>query len=86
MPCTPFKTADGMTGIVCTGRRKAPKCCQCGRVSTLQCDWKVPGKKSGTCDKHICFVCAYSPAPNKDLCPPHTKAWRAWQEARGLKD
>jgi len=25
MTCTPFKTSDGMTGILCTGRARRPK-------------------------------------------------------------
>jgi len=43
----------------------------------LLCDWKVPGRRSGTCDVPICSRCTASPAPDKDLCPDHAAAWKA---------
>lgn len=74
MPCIPF-SQDGMTGFMCTtGRRKR---CACGRPATKECDWKVPGKKSGTCDRPICAGCTHVPAPDKDLCPLHAAEWKA---------
>jgi hypothetical protein len=78
--CTSVKLPDGTTAIVCgPGRRRR---CACGRIAGLLCDWKVPGKKSGTCDRPICTSCTTSPAAGKDLCPEHAEAWRAWQTRR----
>ena len=82
MPCIPFRTPDGASGFMCTGRSRTPKCPDCGRRAYLLCDWKVPANKSGTCDAPICANCATSPAPGKDLCPTHAEAWRAWKGAR----
>ncbi len=52
------------------------------RRADLECDWKVPGRKRGTCDAPICSRCTTSPAPEKDLCPDHAAAWQRWKEAR----
>lgn len=71
MPCIPFKTPDGATGIMCTGRQRKKRCSGCGRPADLLCDWKVKTRKSGTCDKPICSRCTFSPLPGKDLCPDH---------------
>lgn len=77
MICTPTDFGNGMTGFVCSsGTRKR---CKCGRVATLLCDWKVG---SGTCDKPICEGCAIQPAPGKDLCHEHTKAFKEWKAKR----
>jgi hypothetical protein len=46
--CTPFHLPDGTRGIVCT--REPAKRCRCGKRATLLCDWKVPARKSVTCD------------------------------------
>lgn len=45
--------------------------CQCGRHAPLQCDWPVPERKSGTCDKPICSDCARHVADDVDYCPFH---------------
>jgi hypothetical protein len=75
MPCTVTTLPNGARAIVCTsGRRKR---CACGRPATKECDWKVPGKKSGTCDRPICAACTHVPAPDKDLCPQHAAEWKA---------
>ena len=52
-------------GLVCTGRSRAR--CACGARAPLLCDWKVSGKRSGTCDApaHV-HRCSTSPAPGKD--------------------
>jgi len=68
----------GTAAIVCTPTRR----CKCGRRATLECDWKVPGRKSGTCDARICSSCATSPAPDKDLCPTHAAEFEQWKAAR----
>jgi hypothetical protein len=53
--------------------------CKCGRRATLLCDWKMPNKKSGTCDAPLCAKCTHVPAPDKDLCPKHATEWKARQ-------
>lgn len=83
MTCERVSLPGGITAIVCGTRRK-PRC-KCGQPAPLLCDWKVPGKKSGTCDAPICKRCATSPAPDKDLCPAHAEAFRVWKANRGSK-
>lgn len=82
MTCERVTMPDGGAAIVCSsGRRKR---CACGRVATLACDWKVPTRKSGTCDAPICSRCTTSPAPEKDLCPKHAAAYAEWKARRDL--
>lgn len=81
MTCDHIRLGDG-TGMIVCGTRRRPKCVQCGKRAALECDWKVPGRRSGTCDKPICARCTTSPAPEKDLCPEHAEAWANWQQAR----
>ena len=76
MICQTITTPEGLTAIVCSPRQRS--LCACGKRANLRCDWKVPAKKSGTCDRLICAWCATSPAPNKDLCPKHAEAFRVW--------
>lgn len=78
MTCTPFALPDGARGFVCGPTQR----CRCGNRATLLCDWKVPGKKSGTCDAPICRKCATSPAPEKDLCAKHAAEWKTWKAGR----
>ncbi len=80
MTCRTFPMDSGGTAIVCG--LPSQKRCECGRASTLLCDWKVPKRKSGTCDRPICAHCSTSPAHGKDLCPAHAAEFKAWQEAR----
>jgi hypothetical protein len=81
----------GMTAIVCGRPRRTKKCVKCGiNAGTRLCDWKI-GKKNAassnggtvqidaTCDKPICGHHTFSPAKDKDLCPEHAEAFRAWQ-------
>jgi hypothetical protein len=72
----------GGSAIVCTQTRR----CKCGRRAPLLCDWKVPGKRSGTCDAPICARCTTSPQPGKDLCANHAEAFKAWSAARGATE
>jgi hypothetical protein len=74
MVCTPIQLPGGARGFAC-GPRQRRRFCACGAVAPLLCDWKVPAKKSGTCDKPICAAHASQPAPGKDLCPEHTAEW-----------
>lgn len=69
----------GGTAIVCgPGRR----CKGCGSRATLECDWKVPTRKSGTCDAPICARCALHVGDDKDLCPAHAEAFGEWLKRR----
>lgn len=80
MTCHLVEMPGGGFGFVCTrvpGRR-----CSCGRKATQLCDWKVSGKKSGTCDRPVCTACSTKPTPDKDLCPEHATAWAAWKAAK----
>lgn len=76
---------DGVRAIVC-GDHRRPKCKACGKPSDRQCDWKMPGKRSGTCDAHVCSSCAVQPAPEKDLCPAHAKDWEVWKQSKAVRD
>jgi len=71
MPCTPFRTRDGISGIVCTGRRRAPRCSVpgCNASSGFQCDHR--GTNGKTCDRHLCAVHAHQIADNTHFCPTH---------------
>lgn len=71
MTCTHVQLPDGGTAIVCGPTQR----CKCGNKATLLCDWKVPSKKSGTCDAKLCAKCTSSPAPDKDLCSKHATEW-----------
>lgn len=80
MPCDLVTLPDGGRAFICsTGRAKR---CACGARAPFLCDWKVPGKRSGTCDAPICAAHAASPAPDKHLCPTHDAAYAAWLAQR----
>lgn len=81
MPCQTVRLPGGQAAIACGPRGKAKRCA-CGRRADLLCDWKVPARKSGTCDRPICDRCSTSPAPDKDLCPEHAEAFKAWKLER----
>ena len=74
--CERVQLPGGQWAFVCGGHSR--KRCKCGRRATLECDWKQPERKSGTCDKGICERCTVSPEPGKDLCPTHAEAYRQW--------
>lgn len=76
MPCTTVTLPDGVRAIVCTSRGRTRRCA-CGAAATKLCDWKVPSKSSGTCDRPLCARCTHVPAPHKDLCPQHAAQWKA---------
>ncbi|WP_174297242.1 hypothetical protein [Sphingomonas bacterium] len=80
MGCDVISLPGGERAIVCGSRRRQR--CACGNWASLLCDWKVPAKKSGTCDAPICTRCATSPAVSKDLCRAHATAFAEWQERR----
>jgi hypothetical protein len=83
MPCASVTFPDGTAAIVCTsGRRKR---CACGARATRECDWKMPERRSGTCDTPLCANCSTVPAPEKDLCPTHAAAFRTWSERQNSR-
>lgn len=84
MTCEHVQLPGGGSAIVCSSRRRA-RCKECGRPADLLCDWKVPGKRSGTCDAPICGRCTTKPAADKDLCPTHAQAFKEWQAQRAEK-
>ena len=81
MICQHVQIPNGGAAIVCSSGKRL-RCAKCGGKAILLCDWKVPSRKSGTCDKPICTACTVSPAPDKDLCPKHALAFEAWRAAR----
>lgn len=78
MGCQTVSLPGGASAIVCGPNRR----CACGSKATLLCDWKVPTKKSGTCDAPICAACALQPARGKDLCSKHAQSFVQWQRER----
>lgn len=80
MTCEAVKLPGGGTAIVCSSRRRAR--CACGARAPLLCDWRMPKRRSGTCDAPVCKRCATSPAPEKDLCPEHAEMFQDWQSRR----
>lgn len=78
MTCHNVSLPDGTRAIVCTSER-GKLCVQCGKRAALLCDWKMPSRRSGTCDAPICASCTHSPAPDKDLCPTHAAQWKGRQ-------
>lgn len=82
--CENVELPDGGYAIICGGRAR-PRYCKCGRPADLLCDWKVAGKKSGTCDEPVCKRCAVEVAANKHLCKAHQAAWESWKHRHGLE-
>lgn len=80
MTCDVVPMPGGGNAIICysPGRQR----CACGKPATRLCDWKVPTKKSGTCDKPLCPSCTTSPTRGKDLCAAHVTAYADWQAQR----
>lgn len=78
MTCHSVPPPSGGAAIICGPLRK----CRCGKRATLLCDWKVKGKKSGTCDQPLCSGCAFKPSADKDLCSAHAGDFDRWQRAR----
>lgn len=69
MTCTPFRTADGTTGFICTrGRKPKAKPCRvpgCSSNGHFLCDAPVG---DGTCDTLVCAVHRNRDG-ERDLCP-----------------
>lgn len=73
MTCKTVKIGN-TAAIVCQrGRRKTPKCKNCGqRPGTLLCDYPDAKHDSGTCDRRLCRICAVAVGPDLDYCPEHS--------------
>jgi hypothetical protein len=80
MTCERVPMPTGGFAIVCSSHRRQ-RCC-CGNAAPLLCDWKVAGKRSGTCDAPICRSCSTSPTAGKDLCPKHAAEYEVWKAER----
>lgn len=80
MTCEFLSLPGGGRAFVCGPTKR----CICGEKATLECDWKVQGKKSGTCDKRLCGRCTFSPRAGKDLCPEHKTAFEQWLVSRSV--
>lgn len=80
MTCDSVVTDTGHRMIVCSSRKVQR--CQCGARANLLCDWKMPSRKSGTCDTPLCQRCSTSPAPEKDLCASHAALFEDWKLER----
>lgn len=76
MSCEFVALPTGGHAIICGTRRK-DRCTVCGRAANRLCDWKVPERRSGTCDTPVCRQHTHQPAPDKDLCPTHAREWHA---------
>jgi len=71
MPCDHIVLTNGAHGFLCSrgGRRSERKCAHCGASASLQCDYPIESRRSGTCDKHLCMRCAIRLPVDRDFCP-----------------
>jgi len=94
MMCSPIVIDGEQAGWLCGSQlgQHPPRCRFCDNWSELQCDGPKPGKKSGTCDAHLCRGHART-LPRKqfvngkddtvDLCPKCSAAdFKAMDDAR----
>lgn len=74
MTCETMRLPDGTTAIVCSRRRRRPRCSLlgCDRPGEFQCD--APVGKGRTCDRWVCRAHRKAIAPEVDLCPRHARA------------
>lgn len=77
--CERIEIPGGGFAFICGGRGRH-KFCECGRSAVALCDWKVPDRKSGTCDAPICEKHRVTVAPGKDLCVFHQHAFEIWKK------
>jgi hypothetical protein len=83
VPCERVQLPGGGWAIVCGPKRRAKPCpCGSGLRATQLCDWKTPDGPEPTCSAPTCKACTHVPAPGKDLCPDHRRAWDAMMQAR----
>jgi hypothetical protein len=76
--CEKVKLPGGNAALIC-GLRTFRKFCACGRQAVALCDWRIPNKKSGTCDAPICAQHSKQVAPGKHLCPEHQLQYDNWK-------
>lgn len=81
MICRTINLPGGGRAIVC-GPRVPQRYCACGKPAPLLCDWKVKGKRSGTCDRPICAYHAREVETDKHLCPEHQVKHDEWLASR----
>jgi len=78
--CEHVKMSNGDSAFLC-GLKTFRKHCKCGAEATALCDWKVPARKSGTCDEPICAAHAKVVGHGrKHLCPLHSHEYDAWKK------
>lgn len=66
----------GVAHVKMTGHaQRGLKFCRCSYIATKLCDWRIDDA-GRTCDEPICDAHAWSPAPDKDLCPRHLEQYR----------
>jgi hypothetical protein len=76
--CETVKLPGGSTAVICGLR--GVKFCGCGRQAVALCDWKMPNKRSGTCDAPICAAHTKEVGPGKHLCPEHQLQYDLWKK------
>jgi hypothetical protein len=79
--CEHVVMPNGDRGLICGVRGGGSPAlhCFCGRAAEALCDWKVPAKKSGTCDSPICGLHSKQVARGKHLCPEHQRSFEDWK-------
>lgn len=84
MPCERVRMPGGGVAIVCSRAPRRRRCVGCGELTAdaRLCDARLKSRPGKTCDAVVCPACTTSPAPDKDLCPDHARAWRALQAKR----
>lgn len=83
--CLTLKTASGVV-IVCGRVLKNVSWCFCGRQAQYLCDWKVPSRDTGTCDKPLCATHAHAVEQRKHLCAEHQAAFECWKRRNQVAD
>jgi hypothetical protein len=80
--CEHIKLANGTHVITCGDRASHRYCELCGREAVALCDWKIPSKESGTCDRPVCSRHSRQVGRGKHLCPEHQDAYERWKAKR----
>lgn len=72
MACHRYISPDGqVAAIVCGPRQRLRRCSVCGKNAGLLCDFPDASRRSRTCDKPLCAVCARKASGGRDYCPSH---------------
>lgn len=82
--CEMRKMPDGTVMFIThSGGPRLVKCDYCQNPHSKLCDWPVPGKKSGTCDRKLCYNHSKQPVPefgkeqDIDYCPEHYELYKS---------